>query len=206
MAEGGTEVVALDTADGLKLIGLEAEAVEYEGKKAVRLVRSPGAGGEAVLAIVPGIDFIDGTIEVDLVGQPLAGAGGFARGFVGVAFRVASDISAFECFYLRPTNGRADDQLRRNHSAQYVSYPDFPWHKLRQETPGKYESYVDLQPGVWTKVKIAVEGDKAKLFVHGAEQATLVVNDLKHGESQGAVALWVGPGSDAYFTNLRVTP
>jgi hypothetical protein len=44
---------------------------------------------------------------------------------------------------LRPTNGRADDQVRRNHSTQYISYPDFPWYRLREETPGMYESYSD---------------------------------------------------------------
>jgi hypothetical protein len=200
-----TEVFPLDSADGLKLVGLEAEAVEYLGKKAVRLVPSAGADGEKVLAIVPGVEFTDGTIEVGIASQPLAGAGEFARGFVGVAFRVAPDLSAFECFYLRPTNGRADDQLRRNHSVQYISYPEYPWHRLRKETPGMYETYADLQPGVWTRVKIVVKGDKAKLFVNGVEQPTLIVNDLKHGESKGAVALWVGPGSNTHFTNLHVS-
>ena len=204
-AEGIYRDVPLDSTEGLKLVGLDAEAAVYDGRESVRLVQSPDAEGEAVLAIVPGIEFTDGTIEVDLVGKPLAGAGGFARGFVGVAFRVASDLSAFECFYLRPTNGRADDQLRRNHSVQYISYPEYPWHKLRKDTPGVYETYVDLQPGVWTRVKIVVEGKKARLFVNGAEQPSLIVNDLKHGESAGAIALWVGPGSETYFENLRVS-
>ena len=59
-------------------------------------------------------------------------------------------------FLLRPTNGRAEDQPRRNHSTQYVSEPDFPWQRLRQENPGVYETYTDLQPGVWTKINRAV--------------------------------------------------
>jgi len=126
--------------------------------------------------------------------------------FVGVAFRLQKDPLRYECFYLRPTNGRADDQLRRNHSTQYVSHPDHPWHRLRKESPGVYESYVDLVPGEWTRVKIVVAGTTARLYVHGAEQPSLIVNDLKLGASEGTVALWIGPGTEAHFANLRVEP
>ena len=114
--------------------------------------------------------------------------------------------SKLELFYIRPTNARADDQLRRNHSAQYESFPDWPWNRLRQEAPGVYESYTDLETGAWTRLKIAVAGVKAKLYVNGAAQPCLIVNDLKLAPASGAVALWVGPGTDGYFSNLRVTP
>jgi len=80
---------------------------------------------------------------------------------------------------IRPTNGRADDQLRRNHSAQYISFPDYEWQRLRAEAPGQYESYVDLVPGEWTRVKVEVSGVKARLYVHDASQPSLIVNDLK---------------------------
>jgi len=126
-----------------------------------------------------------------------------------MAFRVAPDAAKdafkYECFYLRPTNGRADDQVRRNHATQYISYPHFPWFRLRKEFPEKYESYVDVVPGEWTKVKIEVRGDTARLYVHGAPQPVLVVNDLKQGKGQGQIALWVGTGTVAHFTNLRIT-
>jgi hypothetical protein len=95
--------------------------------------------------------------------------------------------------------------VRRNHSAQYVSFPDFPWFRLRKEFPEKYESYVDLVPAEWTKVKIEVKGTTAKLFVHGNAQPTLIVNDLKHSTSKGGVGLWIGPGTEAYFANVKVT-
>lgn len=107
---------------------------------------------------------------------------------------------------LRPTNGRADDQVRRNHSTQYSSYPDFDFARSRREAPEKYESYVDLQPGVWTKYKIEVENRKARLYVNGSEQPCLVVNDLKLDPRAGGVALWVGPGTEGYFSNLKITP
>ena len=121
-----------------------------------------------------------------------------------MAFRVQDRGSRAELFYLRPTNGRADDQLRRNHSVQYQSAPDFPWSRLRKENPGVYESYADLQPGVWTKMKIEVSGTKARLYVNGADQPCLLVNDLKLGESRGQIALWAYGGTDGYFSNLTV--
>ena len=127
-----------------------------------------------------------------------------ARGFIGIAFRVQGD-GRYEYIYLRPTNGRADDQIRGNHSTQYSSYPDFDFARSRQEAPEKYESYVDLQPGVWTKYKIEVEGRRARLYVHGAEQPCLIVNDLKLDPRDGGVALWVGPGTEGYFSNLNIT-
>ena len=130
-----------------------------------------------------------------------------ARGFVGIAFRLRPDNETFDAFYLRPTNGRADDQLRRNHSAQYIAHPDWPWERLRRETPGQYESYVDLVPDAWTRIRIEVRGTRARLFVHGQAQPTLVVNDVKSGAgARGAVALWIGAGTVAHFRNVRVGP
>src|SRR2546422_466847 len=193
---------SLQTTEGLTLRNVKAQPDSYKGRKAVRVTAEAADNG---LAIVTGTSFQDGTIEVDLAGEPKDGANAQARGFVGVAFRVAPDAAKFELFYLRPTNGRADDQERRNHSTQYDSFPDYPWPRLRKETPGKYESYVDLVPGEWTKVRITVNGVKARLYVHGSEQPTLVVNDLKLGLTKGSVGLWVGPGTVAHFSNLRVS-
>jgi hypothetical protein len=60
--------------------------------------------------------------------------------------------------------------------------------------------------GQWTKIKIDVRGDKARLYVHDAEQPTLIVNDVKSGASAtGRVALWVGSETVAHFRNLTVT-
>ena len=95
--------------------------------------------------------------------------------------------------------------MRRNHSTQYSSHPDFDFAQSRKEAPEKYESYVDLEPGVWTRYKIEVEGRKARLYVHGAAQPCLIVNDLKLEPQAGGVALWVGPGTEGYFSNLKIT-
>ncbi|HVH10554.1 MAG TPA: hypothetical protein VM736_12230 [Gemmatimonadales bacterium] len=193
--------------DKLDVRGIKVEAVAYLGRAGVRVtdVAAQGSDDASRLAIVPGVSLQDGTIEADLSGGTAPDAPPAWRGFVGIAFRVAADRSRFECFYLRPKNGRSDDQVQRNHSVQYISVPGFGWEKLRTESPGKYESYADLVPGQWTRVKIQIAGSSARLFVNGADQPVLVVNDLKQPPATGGIALWVGPGTIAHFSDLKVT-
>ena len=190
----------------LELQKLDEAVTTYQGKQATRLSDHEGFAGIGGLALLKGTVFQSGSIEVELAGKPSAGSFAAARGFIGIAFRVQGGGAKYECIYLRPTNGRADDMLRRNHSTQYVSEPEWGWERLRKESPGVYESYVDLEAGAWTKYKIVVKGARAELYVHDAAQPCLIVKDLKLGDAAGAVALWVGPGTDAYFTNLKVTP
>ena len=226
----------LPSADDFRLLNVEVRGEVLDGRSALRVAGDPevlGAiaaerrevmaelrargerpGPEAFeesrrdfLAIVENVEFGDGTIEVELAGQPAPGAQGGARGFVGVAFRVRDDDETYDCFYLRPTNGRAEDQLRRNHSAQYISHPHWTWFRLRAETPGQYETYVDIGPAEWIAVKIEVAGEKARLYVNGAARPTLIVNDLKSGAGgRGKVALWMEGSTVAHFRNLRISP
>lgn len=198
-----TAVIA-QTADGLVANNVSIAQTTFRGRSSIQVTATRGAANGVSYAVVKDGLFRDGTIEVDLAGQPAAGAGGGARGFIGIAFRLQED-GKYEYIYLRPTNGRADDQVRRNHSTQYSSHPDFDFAQSRKEAPEKYESYVDLQPGVWTRYKIEVQGGKARLYVHGAEQPCLIVNDLKLEAREGGVALWVGPGTDGYFSNLKIS-
>jgi hypothetical protein len=160
-------------------------------------------------AYVPGLDIHDGTIEVELAGAPLPGARGGARGFVGLAFRIDEAGGSFACegIYLLPANGRADDQVRRNQATQYFSYPGYDFDRLRREARGRYESYVDIVPAQWTKMRIEVAGSRADLFVGDSEQPALIVTDLKRGaEARGTVGLFVDNGTDGHFRNLRITP
>jgi hypothetical protein len=192
------------TPEQLETHGSSVTKATYLGKSAVRLDALPNAADGESYAIVKGSRFHNGAIEVELAGKPAATAGPAARGFIGIAFRVQGN--RYEYIYLRPTNGRADDQVRRNHSTQYGAHPDFGFGQMRKESPEKYESYVDLETGVWTKFRIVIEGTKARLYVHDAAQPCLIVNDLKLGDSEGAVALWVGPGTEGYFSGLKMTP
>lgn len=180
------------------------EAVVYRGRRAVKVMELKD-GGEPMVRLKD-IEFRDGTIEAWVAGMPKDGAFKDARGYVGIAFRVSEDNAKFECFYLRPTNGRVEDQVRRNHALQYTSTPDYPWFRLRKESTEKYESYADLVTGEWTKIKIVVKGNTARLYVHDADQPNLIVNDLKLGaDARGGIALWIGLDTEAYFSDLKIT-
>jgi hypothetical protein len=194
----------LDSAEGLRLINVKAEVVELQGLEGLRVTRADDYTEGGTLALIEGSNFGNGVIKIELAGEPAPGADPNMRGFVGIAFRVdPDDPDRYECFYLRPTNARADNQLQRNHSVQYVAHPEYPWYRLREESPGMYESYVDLVAGEWTSVRIEVKGTTAALYVGEAEQPVLIVNDLKHGESIGQVGLWLHESTLAHFRNLR---
>lgn len=200
-------MLALDSRDGLDAINTKMEVAMYRGRNAIRLVALPDHKGpdDVMMAFVSGEDFKDGTIEIDVAGSLVPDAPSDDRGFIGLAFHAQEHGARREVIYIRPTNGRADDQVRRNHSVQYESIPDFPWYRLRQENPGEYESYSDLDAGAWTRLKIVVTATKARLYINGSEQPCLIVNDLKLGETHGQVALWARWSTDAYFSNLTIT-
>jgi hypothetical protein len=202
VALAGAPGIFAQTPAQLTPHNVKLEAVDYQGKHGVKIIEDGMVGNGEAYATVKDTAFHNGAIEVELAGRPAAGAAEAARGFVGIAFRLQD--GKFEYVYLRPTNGRADDQVRRNHSTQYSSHPNFSFAESRKVAPEKYESYVDLEPGVWTRYRIEVEGTKARLYVHGAAQPSLIVNDLKLGDSSGGVALWIGPGTEGYFTGLRI--
>jgi hypothetical protein len=184
-------------------LNVKVEEATYKGKKAVRV---KAMDADESVAILKDKSFENGTIEIKVAGTRLPDADPDARAFIGLAFRFRhTDSIRYECFYIRPTNGRAEDQLRRNHSTQYISHPKYTWYKLRNENPGLYESYTDMAEGEWTQLKIEVKDNKARLYVNGASQPCLIVNDLKYAKSTGSIALWVGPGTDGYFTDLKIT-
>lgn len=225
VASAQSSTYRLESIDGLRLHNVTAQPALLLEKRAVRVstaadtLRDVQAKLQRMtpqeratfqfdqLAVIDGTQFSSGTLEAEIAGVPAPGADGGARGFVGIAFRLHDDLRTYDAFYLRPTNGRAEDQERRNRSTQYISHPAWPWPRLRAETPGKYEAYVDLVAGEWTRIRIEVRGDRARLYLHGQEQPTLVINDVKSGaDGKGAVALWIGPGAIGYFRNLTVRP
>jgi hypothetical protein len=151
------------------------------------------------------VEFHNGKIEVDVASVLAPDAPSYARGFIGLAFRIDAK-KRFESIYLRPTNSQADDQVRRNRTIQYVAYPDFTFPKLRQEEPGKYETYADIDIGQWISLCLTVKDARAELFLNGASRPAIIVNDLKLGPTQrGGVGLWIEAGTIGHFSNLRIT-
>lgn len=183
--------------------------VVLDGATVLRAVKDPAVTpvDEATYAKLQDCVFSDGVIEVCVRSRLLPDAPAYARGFIGVAFRVNEDDSAFEGMYIRPTNGRSEDQLRRNRSTQYFSFPDYKFDRLREESPGVYESYADIGLDEWVDIRIEVVGPCARMFLNGESQPVLIVNDLKHGSNvSGSVGLWVEIGTEGFFKDLRITP
>lgn len=185
--------------------------VSFEGQQganAVRVVKSPEVikVDEPTYARINDLNFGDGMVELEVMGRLLPGAPDSARAFIGVAFHINKDDSKFEGIYLRPTNGMANNQIRRNRSVQYFSYPDFKFNHSRKTNPGEFETYADIAPDTWIKMKIIVKGENAMLYINGAKNPSLIVNKMKMGAGQiGALGLWVDIGTEGYFRNLKVT-
>jgi hypothetical protein len=200
-----TNIIDLEKAENLTLIHAKVDPVDYDGKQAVKVTTLPN-NSQNGLVIIQDLNFENGIIELDLAGKPVENAPAYAKGFIGIAFRAdKNNPQNHECFYLRPVNAIAEDETFRNRSVQYSSHPDNSWNVLRQQFPGKYETYAKMEPGKWFHIKIVVEDKKASFYVHDMETPCLVVDDLLHGLRSGGVALWTELTTEAYFSNLKIT-
>jgi len=185
------------------------QIVNLKGEKVVKVIKDSTVkeADEPTFVKIKNTNFRNGIIQVEVLSRLLPKASPTDRGFIGLAFRIDDTNSEFESIYIRPTNGRAEDQVRRNHSIQYFSYPDFKYERLRKENPEKYESYSDMELNEWITLKIEVKGNQAKLFLNKNKYPSLIVNDLKHGaDVTGAIGLFVDVGTEGYFRNLKISP
>ena len=148
---------------------------------------------------IPGEVLRKGIIEIDVRGRNAPG-----QSFVGVAFGGKDDYT-FEAIYVRPFNFRAEDSERRARAIQYISHPDYPWHRLRNEHPGRFESALDPapDPNEWVHLQIVLEERRVHVYVNGSDKSTLVVDRIG-GQSGGRVGLFVGNNSEGDFSNLEL--
>jgi hypothetical protein len=179
----------------LRTVNREVSAVTGDAH-AVHMNARPGNG----VAWIDGVDFAQGTIEVNLRGKNVP-----QQSFIGIAFH-RKDDQTYEAIYLRPFNFRAADPAARAHAVQYISLPDYDWARLRQEKPGQFEHDVDqsLDPTGWVPVRVVVKDRRVQVFVgKGAASPALDVPALGSLE-RGAIGLWVGNNSDGDFSGLQV--
>ncbi|KRL84483.1 hypothetical protein FC50_GL002094 [Lacticaseibacillus pantheris DSM 15945 = JCM 12539 = NBRC 106106] len=208
MRHGTDQFIDL-AADRLTLVDVQAMVAELDGSQGLKVTKNPAveAFDEPTFAKLTDTNFHNGTIKVKVLGQLLPDAPEYARGFIGVAFRINESNTQFEAFYIRPTNARSEDQMRRNRVVQYISFPDYKFDRLRVESPGVYEAYADIGLDEWIDLTIEVLDDHAQLYVNHASQPTLVVKDLKNGATNGgAIGLWVDVGTAGYFEDLQIIP
>ena len=202
-----------------EISNVKASVVEIHGEKALRVERdleklgfdpslkSAATVDEPTFVKLQDVDFTNGTIGVKVLSRLLKTAPPVARGFIGVAFRIEEQNAQFDAIYLRPTNGRADDQLRRNHTIQYFSYPNYKFDKLRQEEyNGQYETYADIGLDEWIDVRIEIKDKKALLYLNDQEQPAFLINEMLGNSKSGSIGLWVDIGTEGYFKDLKVSP
>jgi len=191
-----------------KAVNTFIKNIDLDGEITLNVIKDPKVTevDEPTYAKVLNSEFHNGVIEVKVFSKLLPDAPDYARGFIGIVFRVNEDDTKFESIYIRPTNGCAEDQIRRNRTTQYFSYPEYKFDTFRQIAPGKYESYADISTGEWIDFKVVVDESNAKLYINNSKNPVLIVNDLKHGSDfKGSVGLWSEIGTDAYFKDLKIT-
>ncbi len=183
--------------EGLKVFNRSVSSLSDGARKGVRLSEHAGDG----VAYLQGVEFTNGTIELDVRGKDVP-----QQSFVGVAFH-GVDGTTYDAIYFRPFNFRAEDPARRGHAVQYIAQPIYPWQKLRAEQPGKYERAIDPvpDPNAWFHVRVVVTSPKVSVFVDDAKEPSLVVDQLSN-RKKGLVGLWVGNNSGGDFANLKIVP
>jgi hypothetical protein len=203
-----------DHHESFRLSGVSLRPSAYQGAPAMEVRMPPASWQDPAREILADrdfmawlpVDFGDGTIDVDVASDLAADAPGYARGFVGLAFRIDAK-GRFENLYLRPTNSTAPDQVRRNHTIQYAAYPDFRFDQLRRDSPEKYETWADIATGRWIHMRVVVAGSTLRLYLDGSPRPAFIVDDMKLPATQrGGVGIWIESGTVAHFKNLRIVP
>ncbi|OQP61229.1 hypothetical protein A3860_05825 [Niastella vici] len=195
------------TASVVKLNGEEVLKVERDLKALPFDINNMAATvDEPTYVKLQHVELENGIIEVKLLSRiqdpsPFEGA----RGFIGLAFRISENDTAYESIYVRPKNGQSEDQLARNHTVQYYSYPHYKFDRLRREAAGVYETYADIGLNEWITFRVELAGDTAKLYINDQKHPAFIVNKMKGDVTKGAIALWVDIGTTGYFKDLTIT-
>ncbi len=124
------DLAGIATGEGWTLANRGATTERDGGQTIVNFDGRPGSGA----AWLDGVEFENGTIEVNIKGKNNPGGS-----FVGVAFRGVDD-DTYDAVYFRPFNFVADNDLSRSHMVQYVSHPEHTWFRLREAHTDVYEN------------------------------------------------------------------
>ncbi len=189
----------------LSALHTSAEFAALDGEPVLRVVKTEKLHDYDTNSYVKadGIDFHDGSIEVDVRSRLLPDAPALSRGFIGIAFRIAEGNDSFESFYIRPTNGRCGDPERKRHAVQYFSFPKYTFSYFRENGITEYEAPADIGPDEWIRIRAEIHGCRGQFFVNGTP--VLTVRDMKLGEfAHGAVGLFVDIGTEGFFRNLKI--
>ncbi len=164
--------------------GLSERAIQFGDFLGRRAVYLPSG-----FLNVKGAKFRDGTVEFDVASKP--------QGlFLGIGFRIESEAN-MEVIYLRPG---ASDTIE---AVQYTPRlnGDAIWQLLNSNHE---KASAHIPENHWIHMKIVVRGRACSLFLNASKVPTLVVTNLRRGDSEGGIALWA-LGGGGYFSNLSYT-
>lgn len=201
-----------------QLYNVTGEIIKFQGKKILKLERDLVAfpfDPNRLEATVDDIhyarlidlnDFENGTIEVKMYSQ-IQNPSPFpaAAGFIGLYYRIKENNSAFESIYLRPKVGRATNQLHRNHTVQYFSYPHAKFDTLRKIAPFQYEGSAPVALNEWITMRIEVNGETAEMFINNMKYSSFIVEKMLGSNKKGSIGLYVDIATTGYFKDLKVT-
>lgn len=156
------------------------------------------------LVVLEDSDFINGTIEIDVKADLLRDAPSHARGFIGIAYHCTDTTDHFECFYIRPTNGKdCIDPIRKQHACQYFAYPGYTFSYFREFGITQYESPIDsIALNEWAHIKAVIQNEKASFYVNDVR--VLQVTSLLKENKGNKIALFTDIGTAGYFKNLQI--
>ena len=178
-----------------------------DGEDVIRVVKADKIMqfDENTIVKLKNCDFHNGTIKVKMLSRLLPDAPDFARGFIGIVYRVNDNNSEFESFYIRPTNGMTDDPVRKSHGCQYFSYPGYTFAYFREFGITDYEAPIHNGLDEWVQLKAVIKEDKAWFYLNDEEEPVLTVNGMKHGsDAHGSVGFFSEIGTEAFFKDLEI--
>lgn len=185
----------------------EMENAAVNGENAIRVVKKDKIMqfDENTLVRLKDVNFHNGIIRVKMLARLLPDAPDFARGFIGIVYRVNENSSEFESFYTRPTNGMSDDPIRRSHGCQYFSYPGYTFAYFREFGITGYEAPIRYGLDEWVQLTAVIEDEKASFYLNEETEPVLTVSDMKHGkDARGSVGFFCEIGTEAFFRDLEI--
>lgn len=181
--------------------------VLLDGEQTIRVVKADKIMqfDENTLVRLKDCDFHNGTIKVKMLSRLLPDAPDFARGFIGIVYRVNDNNSEFESFYIRPTNGMTDDPVRKSHGCQYFSYPGYTFAYFREFNITQYEAPIHNGLDEWVQLKAVIRDETAEFYLNDEPEPVLTVKDMKHGkDARGSVGFFSEIGTEAFFKDLEI--
>jgi hypothetical protein len=179
----------------LKTVNRGIKSLTQGDKTFIQLSEEKGEG----LVWLPISTFDKGVVDIEMRGQDV-----FQKSFIGIAFHGQND-STFEAVYCRPFNFMTKDSVRHIHAIQYISHPNFPWKKLRDERNAVFEKEIinPPNPNDWFTMTLLIEDKTIKAFINHRKNPSLVVQRLTDNKT-GKLGIFVGDGAGGDFKNIIV--